>query len=179
MLVHLQQLLHWHRDDAPEEKRATLERMLATCGFPQPDTVPLPMTLQQLRQRTLDALLAWRVEEAERQPVLMVWEDLHWTDPSSLELLGRCIDQMPTARLLLLLTFRPGFHPPSPPWPQLTQLTLNRFSHQQSAEIVARVASGGVRHPRFAGGQGAAGRVGVTASDAMCVSSPSLPDTYN
>ena len=74
VLVHLQRLLHWHRDDAPEEKRAKLERMLATYRFPQPDTVPLlaallslpppthapPLTLtpQQQRQRTLDALVA-------------------------------------------------------------------------------------------------------------------------
>jgi class 3 adenylate cyclase/predicted ATPase len=158
VLVHLQQLLHWHRDDAPEEKRAKLERMLATYRFPQPDTVPLlaallslpppahdpPLTLtpQQQRQRTLEALVAWLLEEAERQPVLMVWEDLHWADPSSLELLGLCIDHVPTARLLLVLTFRPEFHPPWPPWPQLTQLTLTRVSRQQSAEMVARVAGG-------------------------------------
>jgi predicted ATPase/class 3 adenylate cyclase len=158
VLVHLQRLLHWHRDDAPEEKRAKLERMLATYRFPQQDTVPLlatllslpplahdpPLTLmpQQQRQRTLNALVAWVLEDAERQPVLMVWEDLHWADPSSLELLGLCMDQVPTARLLLVLTCRPEFHPPWPPWPQLTQLTLNRFFRQQSAEMVVRVAGG-------------------------------------
>jgi hypothetical protein len=86
--------------------------------------------------------MAWRLEEAERQPVLMVWEDLHCADPSSLELLGLCIDHVPTARLLLVLTFRPEFHPPWPPWPQLTPLTLTRVSRQQSAEMVARVAGG-------------------------------------
>jgi tetratricopeptide (TPR) repeat protein len=158
VLMHLQRLLHWQQDDAPQEKRAKLERMLATYRFPQPDTVPLlaallslpppahdpPLTLtsQQQRQRTLEALMAWVLEEAERQPVLMLWEDLHWADPSSLEWLGLCIDQMPTARLLLVLTFRPEFHPPWPPWPQLTHLALNRFSVQQSTEMVARVAGG-------------------------------------
>ena len=156
VLVHLQRLLHWHGDDSPEERLAKLERMLATYRFPQPDTVPLlaallslpsaahdlPLTPQQQRQRTLDTLVAWLLEEATRQPVLMVWEDLHWADPSSLELLGLCIDQVPTARLLLLLTFRPEFHPPWPPWSQLTQLTLNRFSRQQSTEMVAWVAGG-------------------------------------
>ena len=52
------------------------------------------------------------VEEAERQPVLAVWEDLHWADPSTLDVLGLVLEQVPTARMLTLLTYRPEFRPP-------------------------------------------------------------------
>src|SRR5262245_46967854 len=85
--------------------------------------------------------LAWLLEEATRCPVLLIWEDLHWADPSSLELLGRCIAQAPTARLLLLLTCRPEFQPPWPLYPHLTQLPLMRLTRQQSTAMVARIAA--------------------------------------
>lgn len=62
--------------------------------------------------------------EAVQPPVLMVWEDLHWTDPSTLELLGLLLDQAPTACLLTLLTCRPMFVPSWAPRATLTQLTL-------------------------------------------------------
>jgi len=54
------------------------------------------VTLQQQKQQTLDALLAWMAAEAERQPVLVVWEDLHWADPTTLEILGLVVEQAPT-----------------------------------------------------------------------------------
>ena len=62
--------------------------------------------------------------EAERQPVLAVWEDLHWADPSTLEWLGLVLDQTPTVPLCHLLTCRPEFPPPWAPRSYLTQLTL-------------------------------------------------------
>jgi predicted ATPase len=61
--------------------------------------------------------VAWLLAQAERRPVLAVWEDLHWADPSTLELLGLIIDQVPTARLLMLVTYRPEFRPPWAPGP--------------------------------------------------------------
>jgi predicted ATPase len=94
--------------------------------------VPLPaeryaaltVTPQQQKEKTLDALVAWLAAEAERQPVLAAWEDLHWADPSTLELLGLYIDQAPTAPLFHLLTFRPEFVPPWPTRSHMTPLTL-------------------------------------------------------
>ena len=71
--------------------------------------------------------MAWLVEAAERQPLLAVWEDLHWADPSTLELLSLIIDQSRTARMLTLLTCRPEFQPPWSPRSHLTHLTLNRL----------------------------------------------------
>ena len=73
---------------------------------------PLTLTPQRQRQKTLEALLAWLLAEAGRQPVLVIVEDLHWVDPSTLELLSLLIDQGPSARLCLVLTARPEFRPP-------------------------------------------------------------------
>src|SRR5215475_7155071 len=67
-------------------------------------------------------------------------EDLHWVDPTTLELLSLLVDQGPTARILVLLTFRPDF---SPPWmgrSHLTQITLPRLPRHQAAEMTGRVA---------------------------------------
>jgi len=128
VLEHLQQVLQFHRNEAPETKLAKLERVLRTYRFAQQEVIalfaallslphpegypPLRLSPERQKQQTQEALLAWLFEEAERQPVLVVWEDLHWADPSSLEVLGLLVDQPPTARLLTLLTFRPEFHSP-------------------------------------------------------------------
>jgi predicted ATPase len=84
----------------------------------------------------LEALLAWLLKEAERQPVCVVMEDLHWGDASTLEWLSLFMDQLPTARLLLLLLCRPEF---SPPWAlrsHLTQIALSRLSRRQVETMV-------------------------------------------
>jgi predicted ATPase len=73
---------------------------------------PLTLSPQRQKQKTQEALIAWLLAETAQHPVLTVWEDLHWADPSTLELLGLLLDQVPTARLLLVLTARPEFHPP-------------------------------------------------------------------
>jgi predicted ATPase len=110
---------------------------------------PLNVTPQQQKQRTLDALVAWTLEEAERRPVLQVWEDLHWADqdlhwadPSTLELLTLEIEQAPTAPILNVLTFRPDF---TPPWPQrshMTPLTLNRLERPEVEALIMHHAGG-------------------------------------
>jgi predicted ATPase len=103
---------------------------------------PLDWSPQKQRQRTHEALVAWLVAEAERQPVLAVWEDLHWADPSTLELLGLVLDQTPTVPLCTLLTYRPEFLPPWEPRSYLTQLTLTRLTRPQAEEMVQRVTGG-------------------------------------
>ena len=128
VIDHLQRFLQWQRDDAPETKFDTLERVLRTYRLPLEDVVPLfaallsvplperypPLNLtpQRQRQKTQEALVAWLLEEAARHPVLAVWEDLHWADPSTLDVLSLVLDQVPTARMLTLFTCRPEFRPP-------------------------------------------------------------------
>jgi hypothetical protein len=128
VIEHLQRLLHWHRDTTPDARLATLEQAVQTAGLPLAEVVPLvaallslpvpehypPLTVspQRQEQQTQEALVAWLLAEAAQQPVLAIWEDLHWADPSTLELLGLLLDHVPTARLLLVLTARPEFRPP-------------------------------------------------------------------
>src|SRR5262249_30227157 len=103
---------------------------------------PLTLTPQQQKQQTLDALLAWMVAEAERQPVLVAWEDLHWADPTTLEFLGLVIEQVPTVPMLHVLTYRPEF---SPPWPQRSPtapLVLNRLERLQVEALITQRAGG-------------------------------------
>ena len=69
-------------------------------------------------------------------------EDLHWVDPSTLEWLTLLIDQTPTSRLCLLLTCRPAFQPPWGSRSYLTQLTLNRLTQHQAAQMVERITGG-------------------------------------
>src|SRR5439155_304601 len=158
VIDHLHRLLRWHHDAPPAETLRTLEATLAVSGLALAEAVPLlaallflplpasypPLTLtpQRQRQKTLDTLLAWLFVEAQRQPVLLVVEDLHWVDPSTLELLSLLIDQGSTARLCLVLTCRPEFHPPWAMVAHLTALTLRRFTPAQVERLATHVAGG-------------------------------------
>jgi predicted ATPase/class 3 adenylate cyclase len=159
VIAHLQRWLQFERDEPPATRLEKLERVLATYRFPLAETVPLfaallsvavpegrypslDLTPQQQKQQTHDALAAWLMEETERQAVLAVWEDLQWADPSTLEVLGLAIDQMPTVRMLTVLTFRPDFLPPWPARSHMTQLTLNRLERPQVEALVRHLAGG-------------------------------------
>jgi len=123
--------------------RETVPLLAALLSLPHPvGYPPVPHSPERQKQQTQDALIAWLVAEAAQQPVLAVWEDLHWADPSTLEWLGRFLDHAPTARLLTLLTCRPEFTPPWAPRAALTQLTLTRLTRPQVEEMVRRVTGG-------------------------------------
>jgi class 3 adenylate cyclase/tetratricopeptide (TPR) repeat protein len=158
VIEHLQRLLQWHRNETSAARLAMLEQMLQTAGLPLAEAVPLLATLltlpvpeqypplalspQRQKQKTQEALVAWLLAETAQQPVLAVWEDLHWADPSTLELLELMLDHVPTARLLLVLTSRPEFRPPWAPRSYVTQLTLTRLPRHQSEEMVLQVTGG-------------------------------------
>jgi TOMM system kinase/cyclase fusion protein len=152
--------LRFERGESPQQKLSKLEGLLVQYGLPLAETVPLfaallslpltadyaPLTMspEQQKQKILQALLMILLRIAAQQPVLFIMEDLHWVDPTTLEFLSLLADQGPTARILVLLTFRPDF---SPPWTRrshLAQVTLSRLPRRQAAEMTGRVAHGKV-----------------------------------
>jgi predicted ATPase len=99
----------------------------------------IELTPQQRRQRTLEALTAQMEALTRASPVLMVFEDAHWTDPTSLEVFGRAVDQIRTVRVLLIVTFRPEFDPPWIGRPHVTALTINRLAQRDIDAMIDRV----------------------------------------
>src|SRR6202167_5233480 len=99
----------------------------------------LALSPEQRRQRTLEALTAQVVGWASRQPVLMIFEDAHWTDPTSLEAFGRTLNRIPGFRVLLIVTHRPDFVPPWIGRPHVTALTLNRLAQRDIDVMIDRV----------------------------------------
>lgn len=158
VIEQLQRWLRWHKEAPPQEKLRTLEAALAQYGFALEEMVPLlaallalplpahspPLTLepQHQKQRTLEAVLAWWLKEAERQPLRLIVEDLHWVDPSTLELLTLLLDQVPTAPVLVVLLGRPEFPPPWPPRSYLLHLTLNRLLRPQVETMIRHLTGG-------------------------------------
>ena len=99
----------------------------------------LDMTSERRRQKTLEALGS-QVEALSRaKPVLMIFEDAHWTDPTSLETLSRVVDRLRTLRVLLIVTFRPEFDPPWIGRPYVTALTINRLAQRDTEAMIDRV----------------------------------------
>ena len=76
---------------------------------------------------------------ARQQPVLMILEDAHWVDPTSLEVFGRMVDRIKTLPVLLIVTFRPEFNAPWVGQSHVTSLTLNRLGEREAAAIIARL----------------------------------------
>ncbi len=158
VIEHVQHVMDLSRDDTAEARVAKLERVLERAHVALEDAVPLlaamlawphpgaypavELSAERQRQRTQEILLTWLLAETERQPVLAVWEDLHWADPSTLELLGTVLDQSPTASMLSVLTCRPEFHPPWSPRSHLAHLTLNRLTRSQAIEMARRLSGG-------------------------------------
>jgi class 3 adenylate cyclase/predicted ATPase len=148
------------RDDPPEARLAKLEALLARSAedvgavaplFAALLSVtaegrypPLGLTPQRQKELTLGALAAQLEGLARRQPVLTVFEDAHWIDPTSLELLERLVDRTAELPALLVVTFRPEFAPP-PGWAgraHVTALPLGRLSRRRGAVLVERVTGG-------------------------------------
>jgi class 3 adenylate cyclase/tetratricopeptide (TPR) repeat protein len=151
-------VLDFDRGESPQQKLNKLEGFLVQYGLPLAEAMPLfaallslpltadytPLTMspEQQKQKTLHTLLTILLRIAAQQPVLFVMEDLHWVDPSTLELLSLLVDQGPTARIFALFTCRPDFRPPWTGRSHLTQMTLPRLPPRQAAEMSWRVAHG-------------------------------------
>ena len=155
----LQRALRFQTDDTPEQKLEKLTQNLsqyrlsldesaplfgALLSLPVPEGQypPLHLSPQRQRQKTLEAIVAMMLELAEGQPVLFILEDLHWTDPTTLDLLHLLLEQTPTASVYALLTCRPEFQPDWPHRSYLSELSLNRLSHPQIEQIATQIAGG-------------------------------------
>jgi class 3 adenylate cyclase/predicted ATPase/ABC-type transport system involved in cytochrome c biogenesis ATPase subunit len=143
------------RDDTAEAKLAKLDALLARAAA-EPEAVDLIADLlslparrpapelspQQRKEKTLAALLAQVDRLAREQPVLMMFEDLHWIDPTSLELLTAIVDRVQRLPVLLLATARPEFTPPWPSHAHVTALSLARLSRRECVALVDRITGG-------------------------------------
>ena len=99
----------------------------------------LDLAPQQRRQRTLEALVSQLEALTRSNPVLMIFEDAHWSDPTSLEMFSRTVDRMRTLRVLLIVTFRPEFDPPWVGRPYVTALTINRLAEREVGAMIDRL----------------------------------------
>src|SRR6516165_8973779 len=154
------QLAHaagFDRDDTPAVKWEKLEAVLALARLPDEDVAlladllslpasgqhPLPsLSPQRKKDRTLEALTGQLEGLARRQPVVTVFEDAHWVDPTSRELLDLMIERIRTLPVLLIVTFRPEFQPPWTGQEQVSTLALNRLDRHDRAVLVAQIAGG-------------------------------------
>jgi class 3 adenylate cyclase len=139
-------------DDSPTVKLEKLESLLFRAAPPDEDVAliadllslpssehpPLPsLSPRRKKERTLEALLHQLVGLARQQPVIMVFEDVHWIDPTSRELLDLAVERVRSLPVLLIVTFRPEFQPPWTGQPQVSMLTLNRLDRRDRT-LIAR-----------------------------------------
>jgi predicted ATPase len=141
-------------DDSAQVKLDKLDALLARTSTAKQDAAlfaellslpndgrhpALELPAQQLRQKTFAALDAQVETLARQNPILMIFEDAHWADPTSLEAFGRVVDWITHSRGFLIVTHRPEFAPPWTGQPQVTTLTLNRLSKRDMGAIIERI----------------------------------------
>ena len=158
-ILHLQRVFEFAPSDPPGQKLGKMEAVLAGYDFALQEIVPLlaallsvplpagaypPLDLSPARQkqRTQEVLIEWLLQESRRQPLLLIWEDLHWADPSTLEVLDGLIERIPSAQVCLLLTFRPYYQPRWSGDPRWTQLSLDRLERPQVEALIDEVTGG-------------------------------------
>ncbi|MEE8308579.1 MAG: adenylate/guanylate cyclase domain-containing protein, partial [Gammaproteobacteria bacterium] len=157
LIEYTKRLADWQSDDSVEKRLSKLKVLLKKYDQSLDEALPLLATLmslplveasypvlslpsKQLKQMTQDVFIAMILESAEHQPLLLLWEDMHWADPSTLELVGLLVDQTPTASLLMMMTSRPEFIPPWQARSHITPITLNRLEGQHAMALIARIA---------------------------------------
>jgi class 3 adenylate cyclase/tetratricopeptide (TPR) repeat protein len=141
-------------DDTTQTKLDKLDAVLAETSTPFQDAalfaemlslpndgryLPLDLAPQERRQKTQEALAAQLARLTRQRPALMIVEDAHWVDPTSLEVFGRTVDQIKTLPVLLIVTFRLEFDAPWAGRSHVTSLALNRLGEREAAAIIARI----------------------------------------
>jgi class 3 adenylate cyclase/tetratricopeptide (TPR) repeat protein len=157
-ITQFQRAAGFRREDTVEQRLDKLEAVLA-LGTNEVNEVaplvaeplsiptagrypPLDLSPQRRKEKTLRAKVAQVEGLAARQPVLMVFEDIHWSDPSTRELLDLTVDRVSTLRILVIITFRPEFTPPWVGRPHVALLSLNRLPPRRRAEMIACLTGG-------------------------------------
>src|SRR6516225_1813341 len=153
----LERAARFERSDSVTEKLSKLDALVARStadpehvavlaslfALPASDRYQLQeLSPQKRKEKTLAALLAQLDGLAARQPVFMIFEDIHWIDPTSLELLTAMVEHVPQLRVMLLATARPEFTLPWPSYPHMTTVPLTRLGRREGAALVERVTSG-------------------------------------
>ena len=152
-ILQLERAAGFAREDSAEDKRAKLEALLAPAAR-DPEEIELLAGLlslpnaaddlnlspQRKRERLFEALLRQLESLARMRPVLMVFEDAHWIDPTSRELMDLTVARAARLAVLLVITFRPEFQPPWSGQPHVTVLALNRLEQRQVAALVMGLA---------------------------------------
>jgi class 3 adenylate cyclase/predicted ATPase len=157
VIEYLQRLLEFRRDEPAANKLTRLAELVRAAELPEEPVVPLfaellslpldgrfapvNLTPERLRQRTQEWLVAWFLRRASKQALVVVVEDLHWADPSTLDLLG-LLDQSSSATLMSLVTFRPEFRSPWKPRPSHRHVNLERLSRSDVDAMVRKLAGG-------------------------------------
>jgi class 3 adenylate cyclase/predicted ATPase len=149
----LERVAGFSRHDSVEAKLGKLRALVAPGSRDDDDIVllsellSLPSSAAELnlspprkREKLFEALLSQLEVEARHQPVLMVFEDAHWIDPTSRELLDLTVDRVRRLQVMLVVTFRPEFQPPWSGSSHVTSLTLNRLGEREGEALVQELA---------------------------------------
>ena len=154
IITQIERAAQFAYDDAPQGKLDKLDALLATNSTP-PESIALLAEMlslpndgrypilqldpQQRRQKTVETLIAQMEALSRTNQVLMIFEDVHWIDPTSLEVLGRLLERLRTLRVLLIVTYRPEFEPPWIGRPYVTALNLNRLGEREITAMIDRL----------------------------------------
>ena len=158
VIGHLERAAGFTRDDRPEARLDKLEALLSQAAAALGEAVPLvaallgietgqrypalALTPQHQKQRTLKTLVDQVEGLAAQKPVLAVYEDVHWVDPSTLEALDQLIERVQGLPVLVLITFRPEFNPPWTGHAHVMQLSLSRLTRRHGQALVEEVTGG-------------------------------------
>jgi class 3 adenylate cyclase len=160
VVAHLERLLRFAPGDSTGERLMRLRAQLEAVGLDAAAHVPLfapllaldgaapggdvltPLAARERRAQTIDALVRWILAAARQRALLLVCEDLHWADPTTVELLGQLIDQIAHEQLLVILTCRPDFRAPWPQRSHMSQIALARLSDADAMAFAASALHG-------------------------------------